>query len=55
MPRWLGSPMMGLFVTPKSENEHHARQIRNSAGIAVLVSERAASRPGHTGNGKLTS
>ena len=31
--------MMGLFFTPKSENERYARQIRNSAGIAVFVSE----------------
>lgn len=39
VPRWLGSPMMGLFFTPKSENERYARQIRNSAGIAVFVSD----------------
>jgi hypothetical protein len=39
MPRWLGSRLMGLFFTPKSENERYARQIRNSAGIAVFVSE----------------
>jgi hypothetical protein len=39
VPRWLGSPMMGLFFTAKSENERYARQIRNSAGIAVFVSE----------------
>jgi hypothetical protein len=31
--------MMGLFFTPKSENERYARQIRNSAGIAVFVSD----------------
>jgi len=41
LPRWLGSRMMGLFFTPKSENEKYARQIRNSAGIAVFVSERS--------------
>lgn len=40
LPRWLGSRMMSLFFTPKSENERYARQIRNSAGIAVFVSER---------------
>ncbi|MEP6503662.1 MAG: Tat pathway signal protein [Betaproteobacteria bacterium] len=40
LPRWLGSRLMGLFYTPKSENERYARQIRNSAGIAVFVSER---------------
>lgn len=39
VPRWLGSRMMGLFFTPRSENERCARQIRNSAGIAVFVSE----------------
>ncbi len=41
MPRWLGIRMMGLFFTPKSENERYARQIRSSAGIAVFVSERS--------------
>ena len=40
LPRWLGSRAMDLFFTPKSENERYARQIRNSAGIAVFVSER---------------
>ena len=30
---------MSLFFTEKSENERYARQIRNSAGIAVFVSE----------------
>lgn len=39
LPRWLGSPLMGLFFTPKSENERYARQVRNSSGIAVFVSE----------------
>ncbi|MEO5737638.1 MAG: Tat pathway signal protein [Variovorax sp.] len=40
LPRWLGSRLLSLFFTPKSENERYARQIRNSAGIAVFVSER---------------
>ncbi len=39
LPRWLGSRLMGLFFTPKSENERYARQIRNSAGIAVFASD----------------
>jgi hypothetical protein len=39
MPRWLGSRLMGLLFTPKSENERYARQIRNSAGIAIFASE----------------
>ncbi len=39
LPRWLGSRVMGLFFTPKSENERYAKQIRNSAGIAVFASD----------------
>ena len=39
MPRWLGSHVMDLFFTPKSESARYARQIRNSAGIAVFVSD----------------
>lgn len=39
MPRWFGSRMMGFFFTPKAENERYVRQIRNSAGIAVFVSD----------------
>jgi hypothetical protein len=39
LPRWLGSRMMDLLLTPKSENERYATQIRSSAGIAVFVSE----------------
>jgi hypothetical protein len=39
VPRWLGSPLMGLFYTAASENERYAKQIRSSAGIAVFVSE----------------
>jgi hypothetical protein len=39
LPRWLASPLMGLFFTPKSENERYARQVRNASGIAVFVSE----------------
>jgi hypothetical protein len=39
MPRWLGSRVMDFLLTPKSESERYARQIRNSAGIAVFVSD----------------
>lgn len=39
LPRWLGSRVMDLFFTPKSENERYARQVRNSAGIVLFVSE----------------
>lgn len=28
-----------MFFTPKSENERYAKQIRNSAGIAVFASD----------------
>ena len=37
LPRWLGSRLMGWAMTPKSENDRYARQVRNSAGIAVFV------------------
>jgi hypothetical protein len=40
MPQWLGSRLLDLFFTPKSENEKYARQIRSSSGVAVFVSER---------------
>ena len=30
---------MGLFLTPKSENERYVKQIRNSSGIAVFASQ----------------
>jgi hypothetical protein len=39
LPRWLASPLMGLFLTPKSENARYAKQIRNASGLAVFVSE----------------
>jgi hypothetical protein len=39
LPRWLGSRMMSMFFTAKSENERYAEQIRNSAGFAVFVSD----------------
>ena len=39
LPRWLASPLMGLFLTPKSENERYVKQIRNSSGIAVFASQ----------------
>lgn len=39
LPRWLGSRLMSLFFTAKSENERYARQIRNSAGIIVFASD----------------
>jgi hypothetical protein len=39
LPRWLGSPLMGLFFRPKPENERYARQLRNASGLAVFVSD----------------
>lgn len=39
VPRWLGRALMRALFTVDSENERYVRQIRNSAGIAVFVSE----------------
>lgn len=39
LPRWLASPLLGLVLTPKAENDKYARQVRSSAGIAIFVSE----------------
>jgi hypothetical protein len=38
VPRWLGSLAMRWVLTPKSENDRYARQVRNAAGIAVFAS-----------------
>jgi hypothetical protein len=40
LPRWLGSRMLDLVLTPQSDNARYAKQVRSSAGIAVFVSER---------------
>jgi len=39
MPRWAGSRLMNLVFTAKSENDRYARQLRNSAGVALFVSD----------------
>ena len=39
VPRWLGSLLFGMLLTPKGENDKYVRQVRSSAGIAVFVSE----------------
>ncbi|MES2941982.1 MAG: Tat pathway signal protein [Pseudomonadota bacterium] len=39
VPRWLGSALFAMFLTPKGENDKYSQQIRSSAGIAVFVSE----------------
>jgi hypothetical protein len=36
-PAWFGSLMFNLFFTAKSENDKVAKQLRNSAGVAVFV------------------
>jgi len=40
-PRWLGSRMMDVVYTPRTENERYARQIRNASGIVVFVADQA--------------
>ena len=39
IPTWLGDLAFGWVFTPKGENNKYARQIRNSAGIAVFVGQ----------------
>ncbi len=39
LPRWLGSRMLGVFMTPKSDSERYSRQIRSSSGLAVFVAD----------------
>ena len=39
LPTWLGRPLMGLFFTGEAEQEKYTRQVRNSSGIAVFVSD----------------
>lgn len=41
IPSWIGDLAFGWFFTPKSENDKYARQVRNSAGIAVFVGDAA--------------
>jgi hypothetical protein len=41
LPTWLGELAFGWFYTPASENDKCARQIRSSAGVAVLVGQDA--------------
>jgi len=40
-PSWLGSHLFSLYFSVKSENEKYAKQIRSSAGVAILIGERA--------------
>jgi hypothetical protein len=39
IPAWLGHLAFGWFFTAKGENDKIARQIRNSAGIAVFIGD----------------
>ena len=39
VPRWIGSPLFGMFFKPKSENDKYAKHLRSSAGVAIFVSE----------------
>jgi hypothetical protein len=39
MPAWVGDLAFGWFFTAKGENDKIARQVRNSAGIAVFVAD----------------
>jgi hypothetical protein len=40
LPAWLGSRLFSAFFTEKAENEKYARQLRSSAGVAVLTGAR---------------
>ena len=39
IPRWLGAPLLNLFLSARSENDKYTRQIRSSSGIAVFSSD----------------
>ena len=41
IPSWIGDLLFRLVFTPKSENDKYARQIRNSAGIAIFAGNAA--------------
>jgi hypothetical protein len=40
-PSWLGARLFNLFFSEKSENDKYAKQMRSSAGVAVLAGERS--------------
>jgi nitroreductase len=40
LPTFLGERMFGLFFKPGAEKDRYARQVRSSAGLAVVVSAR---------------
>jgi hypothetical protein len=39
VPRWLGTRLLRALLTPKSENDKCAKQLRSSAGVIVFVSD----------------
>jgi hypothetical protein len=41
IPSWIGQRAFRWLLTPKGENDKYARQVRNSAGIAVFVGRTA--------------
>ena len=40
LPRWLATLIIGAVLTPKGQSDADARNIRSSAAVAVLVTER---------------
>jgi hypothetical protein len=40
-PPWLGRLLFSMFFSDKSENDKYAKHLRSSAGVAILVGERA--------------
>lgn len=41
LPDWLGPYAFDWLITPQSDNEKYARQLRSSPGVAVFVADRA--------------
>ena len=39
VPRWLGTRLLGVLLTPEVENDKCAMQLRSSAGVIVFVSD----------------
>lgn len=40
LPRWLARPLLGLVLTPASQSDTDARNLRSSAGVAVFLARR---------------
>ncbi|MBC7681502.1 MAG: Tat pathway signal protein [Ferruginibacter sp.] len=39
LPHWLGSLLLPVFMTARSENDRYAQHVRSSSGLAVFVSD----------------